>query len=186
MSGGDFSFNTIVTRANRGVRVRSFPCTQTINIHDNYFTDILQSGRKAAVHVGENDHNLSNIVVNIYNNSFELGPGGNGVVSIAAMNVTAYNNTVTCLGGNCSGAGYFALTDAPYAGYAPTGTTLYLKNNNVSVLASAGLPAVMVCGSGAAGPNTCTNLPSTTAATVCNSGTAIGTGTITSANAPCP
>jgi hypothetical protein len=144
-------------------------------------------GRLAAIHMGENDVDISAQAVEIYNNTFELGPSGNGVVVSSASGVTIENNTVTCLNNDCSSVGYFARTDG-VGTYGATGTEMSVKNNTVDVLTSAGKPAVMVCGPpGNVAYQCSTNATvNTTSAMVCNTGTAVGNGTITTNQPPCP
>jgi hypothetical protein len=188
-SNGEFAFNNVLTNANRGVRVRSFPTSDIVIVHDNAFRNVLAPGRIAAVHVGENDVNLSTINVFVYGNLFELGPGGNGVVSAAAKNVFVRNNIVSCVNGDCSTAGFLALTDVPAGSYGTTGTDITVSNNNVNVLNSVSRPAVKVCQSPGTAGLTC-GFSSTqslqTSATICNSGTAVGNGMINIVSPPCP
>jgi len=183
---GEASYNEILTGNNRAVRVRADNpvYTEPVNIHDNLFRNILVPGRLAAVHTGENDNNLQIQPVNIYNNIFQLGPSGNGIVASSASNVTAYNNTVTCVSGNCSSVGYFAFTDILSS--APAGSDFWVKDNDVSVLTSAGKIAVKVCGPAGNPSYVCTYAAGTSSARVCNTGTVVGNGTMTTETPPCP
>jgi hypothetical protein len=182
---GEASYNEILTGNNRAVRVRASNTeTELVNIHDNLFRNILITGRLAAVHIGENDTALQIKTVNIYNNTFELGPGGNGIVVSEAKNVTAYNNTVSCVGGNCSAVGYFAQTQIANLTYAQTGTDMYVHD---TTLPGGFGNAVMICGSpGTEYPCAYCTSTATTSGTVCNTGTVVGSGTINNVSPPCP
>jgi hypothetical protein len=186
---GEFAFNAVNTEANRGVRIRSVPTSALTVVHDNAFQNVLSPGRLAAVHVGENDQTLSTINVSVYGNTFQLGPGGNGVVSSAATNIFIRNNTISCLNGDCSSVGFLAETDVPAGTYATTGTNMTVSNNNVNVLSSASKPAVKVCQSPGTAGLTCSFSATQslqTSATICNSGTAVGNGAINVVTPPCP
>jgi hypothetical protein len=188
-STGEAAYNLIITRGNRAVRVRASMGSSglTVSIHDNAFHSITEPGRLAAVHVGENDGSLSDIAVKVFNNTFELGPSGNGVVSSAATNVSVYDNSVTCLNNDCSTVGFFALTDVPAASYAQTGTTITVVNNQVAPLVAAGKPSVKACGPAGTLAYQCAgSKTATTEATVCNSGVAVGNGIINQVAPLCP
>ena len=187
---GEFSFNTVTTLSNRGIRTRNLSSSAAGNlpifVHDNSFLHVTTAGRLAAVHIGENDTNLNTTPVNVYNNNFELGPAGNGVVVSAADNVTVRSNTVTCFNNDCTGVGFFALTDVPNT-YASTGTDAIFSNNNVAPLTNAGLPSIKVCGVPGNVLYECSAQgQATTSATVCSSGTVVGNGTINVVSPPCP
>jgi hypothetical protein len=183
MAPGEFAFNVVNTRANRAVRARSQAVyAGTIKVHDNAFKNILTAGREGAIVNGENDNNLNSIPMDVYNNSFELGPSGNGFVCSAAINCNGYNNTVTCVSGDCSVVGYFGVAQVPSTSYGTSGTILRLTNNTVSVLTAAGKPAALACASppGNAAYDCAASAVATLTSTVqiCNSGTAVGNGTI--------
>jgi hypothetical protein len=182
---GEAAYNEIVTRSNRAVRVRQ---SHHISIHDNLFENITIGGRLAAVHVGESNVGIDNDFVDVFNNTFGLGPRGNGVVSSAASQVDVYDNTINCMNNDCSGIGFFALTDVPDTVPADqTGTTMLVKNNDISSLTKAGKDTVKVCGPPGSVAFKCVGSSSaTSSATVCNSGTAVGNGKIVNVNPPCP
>ncbi len=181
---GEHSFNTFVTRNNRAVRQRSGGIDQlpgSLLVHDSYFKNIQTNGREAAITIGENDVDINDTVVDAYSNTFQLASGGQGAVSSAAKNFTLENNTVTCTP-DCTSVGFFALTEVPSLLYGATGTQFLVKNNDVSVLTAASKPAAMACASPGNALYTCAADSSATLTTtiqLCNSGTGVGNGTIT-------
>jgi hypothetical protein len=180
---GEHAFNTFITRNNRGIRQRSGGIDSlpgTMLIHDNYFKNIQTTGRAAAIHIGENDNDINDTVVDAYSNAFQLASGGQGAVSSAAKNFTLENNIVTCTP-DCTSVGFFALTQVPSLSYGATGTQFLVKNNNVAALTAAGKSAGMACASPGNALYTCAadaNATLTTTLSICNSGTAVGNGTI--------
>ena len=86
------------------------------------------------------------------------------------------NNTATCSSG-CPAGYYFVRTDVPDP--SSNGADMTISNNNVQALTDAGRPAVMVCGPPANLAYACASGGTTTSsATVSNSGTVVGNGTI--------
>ena len=185
VTGCDFSFNEITATNNRAMRVRG---SQTgggylgVTIHDNLIHNIRETGRLAAIHFGENDVSLDvDTGAQVYNNILELNDG-NGIVAANASGITNHDNTVTCIGGNCAAAGYFAFTD--YLGSYGNGTDIIVKD---TTLPGGFGNAVMVCGPPGNPAYACSaGGTTTTSATVCNTGTVVGNGTITVNNPPCP
>jgi hypothetical protein len=184
-NNGVAAYNVVVTWANRAVRVRQ---SAHISIHDNQFSDVTTPGRYAAIHVGESNVGIDDDFVSAFNNTFELGPGGNGVVSSAAADVNVYNNTLTCLNNDCSTIGFFALTDVPDQVAADqVGTSITLGSNDISALSALGKPAVKVCGPPGNPAYQCAgSKAATSTGIVCNSGDAVGNGSIKDVLPPCP
>lgn len=182
---GVASFNDIVANAaNRGVRVRD---SHHMAVDDNLFENVISDGRYAAVHVGETNAGIDDDFVHVFNNTFQLGAGGNAVTSTAAADVYVYDNTTTCVANNCAGIGNLGRTDVEdsIAGD-QSGGNITVSNNAVSAWTGVGLPAVHACGPSPAAFDCSGSLIATTTATVCNSGTADGRGTIILDTPPCP
>ena len=175
-SHGQAAYNDIVTWSNRAVRVRG---SQYISVHDNLFENITKLGRFGAIHIGENYDNIDDDPMTVFNNTFQLGPGGNGVVSAVAVGAVVYGNTVTCVSEDCAGVGFFAMTDVPSTNYVQTGTTITVKNNDVTPLSTNGLPAVKACGPGDGAAHPCASPTGSGIVFYCNTGTVVGGGTIT-------
>jgi len=186
----DIYNNIIVPTNNRAIRYREFPpgCPggggpwgiQVGNVYNNIISNIQKGGRLAAIHIGEDDCNLMTTAINIYNNSLELN-NGNGIVVVSANGVTAFNNAFTCYGGNCNSAGWPLFTDA--LGFSNGQTNAYFKNNAIP----AGITnSVRVCGPPGNPSHSCSAPDETTSATVCNTGAAVGNGTLTTLTPPCP
>jgi hypothetical protein len=144
-----------------------------VNIYSNTFSNILIGGRFAAVHLGENDQDLQNQTVHVYSNTFQLGPGGNGVVCASAINCDVHDNVVSCIAGDCSNVGYFAQTQVPSPYYGTSGTMLTLNDNDVSALTAASRVADFAC----AGSQCAAGVGSTTLS-FCASGLASGSGAL--------
>ena len=179
----DVTNNYIIANNNRAIRYRSFPTgcsggfgpqgTTYGNVTGNEIESITLGGRLAAIHIGEADCWVMPTSINVKNNTCELGTGGNCVVSSGATGINADGNTVTCVGGSCSGSGYFFLVDIL------NNTTV---NASSATVKNTTLPggmgnAVGICGT--AGTPTCSDTAHTQAATAvtCNTGTvAVGTG----------
>lgn len=170
----DMYNNLITATNNRAIRYRSTSTNpQSGNVYNNTIYNIQTTGRLAAIHIGENDVSLQLNNLNIYDNSFELNRGGNGIVVGAATGVTIHDNKVTCYQGTCVSVGYFAHTDA--WDYAHNGTSMTVTNTNLP--SGLSTPAVELCGPVGNPLYGCTDSPTqTTSATVCNSGTAVGNG----------
>jgi len=165
-----------------------------LRIHDNVFRHITIGTYFGAVHLGTNSVLLEDFVNGqVYNNTFEL-MGGHGVNVSEAKGVWVFSNTVTCGGQPCVKGFYLARTDVEEALAAvASGTNMTVSNNNVSALTSASMPAVMVCKSPtSSGGNIAYNcaysatIALSTSGTVCNSGIAVGNGTIKNVIPPCP
>jgi len=169
--GGAFYKNVVNVHNNRAVRVRSDGSLREIKIYANTFKDIRTSGRFGAIHIGENDNTLQTQPVNVYSNTFELGPDGNGVVCAQSSGCDIHDNRVTCVS-DCAKVGYFGLAQV-VANYALTGTVLTLRNNDVASLTAAGKPAAFACGE-----KSCVVEKAFATVVTCKSGAASGAGKI--------
>jgi hypothetical protein len=170
--------NYIYVNRNRAVRVRA---EYGDVIRNNYFYNIRLPGRLGAVDIGNGDTASDGASAEVYSNMFEI-LDGNAIVVAGPTNVTAniHDNSVTCYQGNCSSAGYFILLDVPSTLFGNAGPIVAAANNNTSALNAAAKAAVKVCGTSSPTGTTyyCTVTSASSSATVCNSGQAVGGGTI--------
>jgi len=182
--GGSSAYNnTIFSGQNRAIRVRA---ENGDVIYNNTINDVNLGGRAGAIHIGECDAATESASAEVYGNLFYLN-GGNAVAGTGENLVSVYvhDNTVACYNGNCASAGYLAQTDALMSGY--NGATVTLKNNNVSALTNAGRASVRICGPGTDPTMVCTINTQPASGTVCNSGNAVGQGSLNLVTtSPCP
>jgi hypothetical protein len=197
LTGCEVYDNDIYANNNWAVTVRESEVAceyDNVQIHDNYIHNIRATSYGAAIFLGGNTGLtgdgmtgcLGNYVnTNVYNNTLEMNDG-NAVSVDAIHGPVIRNNTVTCTT-DCSSAGWFAQTIEGYAGAVfLSGTDMTVKDNDVSVLTAAGKNAVKVCGPAGNPSYVCNEPAATTSATVCNTGTVVGNGQITTNNPPCP
>jgi hypothetical protein len=155
--GGEVWNNLLIANNNRVLRIRD---SVNINVHHNLIRRITASGSPnyyGAVHLADPDSGGDDLHVIIQNNTFEVGDGT--VIMIRdGWNVTAQNNTITCLAGSTGCTGRFAALRSLFT----TLTNMSLLNNP-SVTE---LPA----------PQTLTE--SGTTVNLCKSGRAGGSGTV--------
>lgn len=170
--GGRFYRNTVYTRSNRAVRVRSHGSKlRKVEVYDNQFLDVRAGGRFGAVHIGENDSELQVQNVNVYSNKFQLGREGNGVACVQASGCDVHDNAVSCTP-DCAKVGYFAVTQV-VGNYALTGTVLTLSNNDLSELNRANKQSVFACSG-----EECVVGSGSTTVVICHSGTVAGSGIV--------
>lgn len=142
--------NLIIANNNRAFRVRD---SMHARIHDNTVQRVTCCNA-TAVHLGDPDTGSNDLDVILENNSFEV-VDGTVLMIRAGYNAWFRNNTLTCAG--CSGTSNLATVRN-------MGTTNIVFENNPTAMAL-GTPQIYV--------------ETSASASVCNSGSATGPGTIT-------
>jgi hypothetical protein len=147
--------NLIIANDNRGFRMRD---STNIRVHHNDFQLITPNAGLGVIHLGDPDSGDNDLNVLIDKNNFQLA-GGTVVFIRNAFNATVRSNAFSCVG-NCSTS---KLADVRTPSGSGTRSELTVENNPDIVLYAA--PPHVEVDTGAR-------------ATVCNSGTAGGGGTI--------
>jgi hypothetical protein len=155
---GEVWNNNVTTNNNRAVRVRD---SSNIRIHDNTFGPVTGINI-ATIHLGDPDAGVNDLNVTVDNNTIQ-GAGGIVVFIRNGINATVRNNHVTCAG--CSRS---------FASVRTGIQTEITISDNPDILLNWPSPQIFV-----EGPNG--------KATICNSGTAFGSGIIVPIfTSPCP
>lgn len=157
VQGGEVWNNLLIANNNRVLRIRD---SMNINVHHNTIKSITAIGSPSyygAVHLADPDSGGNDLHVVIQNNTFEVGDG-TVIVIRDGWDVSAQNNTITCLAGPIGCTGRFAALRSFFT----TLTSMSLLSNpSVTVL-----PA----------PQTLTE--SGTTVNLCKSGLAAGSGVV--------
>jgi hypothetical protein len=154
--GGEAWNNVVIANNNRAIRIRD---SKNVRVHNNTIKNVTaglapQTQQIAAVHLADPDTGFTSAMnLEIDHNSFEMN-GGTTVMTRGGNGMVFHDNTFTSIGGG-------TLARVRSWSY---GTSAITLDNNPS--AATVLPAAQ------------TMLEPGTAATICNSGTATGSGMI--------
>jgi hypothetical protein len=110
-------YNDIYPLNNRAIRLRD---AFNAEVDHNFIHQLTAANgyRGAGVHAGDNDIHSGQgqiVPIKIHDNTFELGPGGLGIVLRAQQGLSSDSDSFICYSGGCDGAQFMVLQDVPTA-----------------------------------------------------------------------